>query len=77
MRPDTQDTPQRAIPALSVCIYDSFGYHVRFKTGRIELPGDMLDLGNQIASAINDAYEQGRIDQAATIREARAYGDDT
>jgi len=74
VRSDKDDSPKPATPTLTVGIFDSYGYWAHFNTGSIELPGDMLDLGNKIASIANAAYEQGRTDQAATIMDALTYG---
>jgi len=63
-------------PANSVGIFDSYGYTVSFGRGPIDLPGDSLDLGLKIASMINAAYEYGKADAQAKLREALGIEED-
>lgn len=59
----------------SVGIVDSRGFWVSFGKGTLEIPGNKIKLGNQIASMINSAYEQGRAEAKQEIRDALGIQD--
>lgn len=75
VRSDEDDQPKPETPTQSVGVFDAGGYWVSLRSqGVFQLPLEALDFGTRIATLANQAYEQGRRDQAAEIREALDYG---
>ena len=74
LRSTENDIPKPAVPVMQVCLGDARGYYARLGGYSLTLPGDAIALGDRIADMLNAAYEQGRADQAAAVREVLDYG---
>lgn len=70
VRSNEHDQPKPAKIENTIGVFDNYGYRASFGQGSIELPGDMLDVGLQIAALANEAYEQGKEDARREMREA-------
>ncbi len=68
VRSKAEDTPPS--DELEVGIFDDKGFWASFGSPApsISLPADLFELGTRIAAFANQAYEQGRRDQAQRIR---------
>lgn len=70
VRSNAHDQPKPAKVENTIGVFDNHGYWATFGKGSIELPADMLDVGQQIADLANASYEQGREDARCEMREA-------
>lgn len=73
VRATNQDSPLGTGPEIGV--FDSFGYWVQFPAGLLRFDPSQIDLANAIASAVNQAFEDGRTEARAEMRRALGLED--